>query len=155
MWLVVAVVVSVLFVAQMTPSASAEVVAWFDDPWRFTDGGTMLPTPEDLARPWYMRACRNDIEQAFIGLVNRGEDWVDVTVSLEHNLHEDTAKSQLLIAGAIRSRKNPDGALVNLFMPQQLASFEGKFPPTFTNIAQIKDFPTLHLQPNHPAWSVS
>ena len=130
----------------------ADLVTWFDDPWRVTNGGTVQPTDGDLARPWALRACRNDTEQGFIGLMTTGERPVEVTVALQSDLSKAGVQAELLIAGAIRSRKSPDGALVNLFTPEQLATFQGEFPKSFTNTDQIKDFPTLHLQPHQPAW---
>ena len=132
--------------------AESDIVAWFDDPWRPTDGGRDMPTDVELSRPWRLRACRNDTEQAFIGLMARGDQPVDVVVSIEAEFPADAAKAELLVAGSIRSRLAPDGALVNLFTADQLKTFAGKFPKTFANTDQIEDFPTLHLQPDAPAW---
>jgi hypothetical protein len=131
--------------------AAGEVVAWLDDPWRFTDGGTMAPTSADLRNPWQMSVCRNDTEQAFIGLMNTGESVVDVTVSLTDDFPAGAAHADLLVAGGIKSKRHGN-VLVNLFTPEQVASFGGAFPPTFTNTDQIRDFPTLHLAPKQPAW---
>ena len=137
---------------EVDAAGGVELVAWFDDPWRLTDGGRALPTADDLARPWCLRACRNETEQALIGLLVRGGGPVDVRVSIEADFPAEAARADLLAAGSIRSRLAPDGALVNLFTAAQLGTFEGKFPETFANTAQIKDFPTLHLEPGKPAW---
>ena len=132
--------------------AESDIVAWFDDPWRATNGGTDTPGDEELARPWRMRACRNDTEQAFIGLMARGDEPVDVTVSIETDFPSGAAGAELLVAGSIRSRLAPDGALVNLFTADQLKTFADKFPKGFVNADQMKDFPTLHLKPDAPVW---
>ncbi len=127
----------------------ADVLTWYEDPWTFTDGGTLKPSKSALTVPWSMRMLRNGTEQAIIGLMNTGRSTMDVKVSVSSTLPPETSSVDLLVLGGIKSRSHGN-PLVNMFTEAQVKSFNDKFPDTFTNTDQIRDFPTLHLPSKVP-----
>lgn len=141
------------------PLPAASLKAWFANPWADTQGGTKLPTPAELATPWALRLCRNDSEQAMVGLLNTGTEPGTVAVKL--GALPAGVQAEVLAVGTVLGRgttaenwhkdKNHP-ALLNLFTADQVRGFCGLFPPQFTDAATWYRFPTLVLQPGKPAY---
>lgn len=139
--------------------AAADVTCWTEGPWTDTQASARLPSGDDLARPWELTLCRNDTEQAIIGLLNQGDAPVELMVAASTDLPEKASQVDLLAMGAIEARgeginwwvegKTRTG-LINLFTAEQVASFGGEFPERFLGTDVWANFPTLVLQPNEP-----
>jgi len=155
-------IVTLLLIALAVPlgaQGKAEVVVWLEGPWTDTRAGARLPADEDLARPWAMTLCRNDTEQAIVGLLNRGDRPVELTVSVRTDLPADRSQVELLAMGAIEARGEGidwwrEGkvrtGLINLFTAEQVASFGGGFPKRFIGTDAWAEFPKLVLMPGEP-----
>jgi hypothetical protein len=140
---------------QIGNAAVPPVILWTEDPWIDTQGGTKVPTSAEVAASsWTMPMLRNDVEQMMIGVMNTSASPIDVRVTLTAPSTFRYGKAELHVAGAIKSRAASttpnEAALVNLFTPAHVASFNSRFPETFVGEEVWKDFPVLHLKPNEP-----
>jgi len=141
------------------PPTAEAIRCWFADPWAGTEGGARLPDAEGPAVPWSLRMCRNDTEQAIIGLLNEGDADGAITVSVSGA--PPGLQAELLAVGAIEARGTPQEwwapgkshvALMNLLTAEGVRGFAGYFPAHFVAPESWERFPTLVLAPGKPAY---
>lgn len=141
------------------PLPAASLKTWWANSWADTQGGTEQPTPAELATPWALSACRNDTEQAMVGLLNTGTEPGTVDVSV--GALPRGVQAELLAVGTVLGRgttaenwhkDKSHPALLNLFTAEQVRGFCDLFPPQFPDAAVWYRFPTLVLTPGKPAY---